>query len=395
MSNTQGQRYASLDGLRGVASLVVIGYHALLVVPAISALYVDKVNPAAFSLEWWLFHTPLRLLFAGHEAVLVFFVLSGFVLTLPFLKRPPTGRSTLAYYGRRIVRLYVPVWASVALAFGLAVAVPRDPSMGGWMGTHHAPTLSSTWHDLTLLFGTSNLNSPLWSLTWEVWFSLLMPVMFLLIRATRAARWWWAAIPLLMVISAVARFDAFRHALPAAWITADLLQYLPVFAIGMLLAFNRDRLTATASRIRTWWPIVAGALLLTVSPTVIAPNGYGPLQAFAYLLSLTGVAAIVVLAFASPVQRPLEARPVQWAGTRSFSIYLVHEPILVAAALLVGANGWWWLLIAAALIPVILLTAEVFHRFVERPSITLSRKVGRAIEARRPAPVVPVAQENV
>src|SRR3954463_2703896 len=100
VSNTQGQRYASLDGLRGVASLVVIGYHALLVVPAISALYVDKVNPAAFSLEWWLFHTPLRLLFAGHEAVLVFFVLSGFVLTLPFLKRPPTGRSTLAYYGR-------------------------------------------------------------------------------------------------------------------------------------------------------------------------------------------------------------------------------------------------------------------------------------------------------
>ncbi|WP_285116413.1 acyltransferase [Leifsonia sp. fls2-241-R2A-40a] len=394
MSNPQSTRYASLDGLRGVASLVVLGYHALLVVPAISALYIDKVDPSAFSPEWWLFKTPFRLLFAGHEAVLVFFVLSGFVLTLPFLSRPPTRRSTLAYYGRRIVRLYVPVWASLVLALALALAVPRNPAMGGWMGTHHAPTVSSTWHDPVLLFGTSNLNSPLWSLTWEVWFSLLMPVMFLLIRFTRAARWWWAAIPLLMLVSAAARFDVIRRALPDAGLTADLLQYLPVFGIGMLLAVNRNRLAAAAGRIRTWWPIVAGALLLTISPTLIAPNGYGVGQAFAYLLSLTGVAGIVVLAFASPVRRPLEARPVQWAGTRSFSIYLVHEPILVATALLVGANGWWWLLTAAAVIPIILLTAEVFHRFVERPSITLSRAVGRAIEGRRATAPVPAAVQN-
>ncbi|WP_431247643.1 acyltransferase family protein [Leifsonia xyli] len=108
-----------------------------------------------------------------------------------------------------------------------------------------------------------------------------------------------------------------------------------------------------------------------------------PLQAFAYLLSLTGVATIVALAFASPVRRALETRPLQWAGTRSFSIYLVHEPILVAAAILVGADGWWWLLVAAPLVPVILLVAEVFHRFVERPSITLSRTVGRALARER------------
>lgn len=394
MSEPQETRYASLDGLRGVASLIVVGYHALLVVPAISALYIDKANPHPLSVEWWLYNTPLRLLFAGHEAVLVFFVLSGFVLTLPFLGRPPTARSTLAYYGRRIVRLYVPVWASVALALALALAVPRNPALGGWMGTHHDPTASNVWHDLLLLLGTSNLNSPLWSLTWEVWFSLLMPVMFLLIRVLRVARWWWAAVPMLMLVSAASRFDAVRHALPASWLTADLLQYLPVFAIGMLLAANRAGVVSVASRVRSWWPIVVAALLLTVSPTLIAPNGYGALQAFAYLLSLTGVTAVVALAFASPVRRALEARPVHWAGTRSFSIYLVHEPILVAAALLVHADGWWWLLIAAALVPVILLVAEAFYRVVERPSIGLSRAVGRAIGARPSTPAVPVPQRS-
>ncbi len=355
-------RYAALDGLRGVAALIVVGYHALLVVPAVSAVYVGKVEPAAFTPEWWLYATPLRLLFAGHEAVLVFFVLSGFVLTLPFLAQPPTARSTLAYYGRRIVRLYLPVWGALAFALALALAVPRDPAIGGWLGSHHAPTVHDVWHDALLLFGTSNLNSPLWSLTWEVWFSLLMPLM----------------------LSALARFDVIRAALPASWLTADMLQYLPVFGIGMLLAFQKDAIRAASARVRSWWPIVTTAALLTVSPSLIAPVGWGPLAAFAYLLSLVGVLTIVALAFASPARRPLEARPVQWVGTRSFSLYLVHEPILVAAALLVGVSGWWpWVAIAVALVPAILLAAALFYRVLEHPSIGLSRRVGRLIAAPR------------
>ncbi|WP_374113148.1 acyltransferase family protein [Leifsonia shinshuensis] len=161
--------------------------------------------------------------------------------------------------------------------------------------------------DLLRVRRTSNLNSPLWSLTWEVWFSLLMPLMFVLIRLTRANR---------------------------------------------------------------------------CSPSLIAPAGWGPLAAFAYLLSFVGVLTIVALAFASPARRPLEARPVQWVGKRSFSLYLVHEPILVAAALLVGVSGWWpWVPIAVALVPAILLVAALFYRVVEQPSIGLSRRVGRLLAA--------------
>ena len=383
MSASHETRYQSLDGLRGVASLIVVGYHALLVVPTISTLYVQHTNPPTLSVEWWLYATPLRLLFAGHEAVLVFFVLSGFVLTLPFLSSPPTARSTLAYYGRRVIRLYLPVWASLVVALALALAVPRQPG-DSWLGSHHAPTASSLWHDVVLLFGTSNLNSPLWSLTWEVWFSLLMPVMFVIIRFARVDLWWWAAIPALMVTSALSRFETVRHALPMGWLTADLMQYLPVFGIGMLLAFNRDRIAAAAARVTRWWPIVLGALLLGVSPTVLARNGgYGVAHAGTYVLSLIGVTVIVCLAFASPARRPLLARPVQWAGSRSFSLYLIHEPILVAVALLLGARSWWWVPVAVAAIPVILAAAEGFYRVVERPSIRLSRAVGRAINARK------------
>ena len=381
-SRTAESRYASLDGLRGVASLIVVGYHALLVVPAVSAIYVDKVAPNAFTPAWWLYATPLRLLFAGHEAVLVFFVLSGFVLTLPLLVRPLTARSTVAYYGRRAVRLYLPVWGALLFALALALAVPRDPSVGGWLGSHLPPTAHALRQDAVLLFGTSNLDSPLWSLTWEVWFSLLLPLLFVLIRLTRAQRWWWAAIPLLIGLSTLARFDAVRASLPASWLTADMLEYLPVFGIGMLLAFQRDRIRAAAARIRVWSPIVVAALVLTVSPTLVAPPGWGGRQAVGYVLSLVGVTVIVALAFAGPLRRPLEARPVQWAGRRSFSIYLVHEPIIVATALVVGVSGWWpWLGIAVLLVPVVLLIAHWVYDAVERPSIGLSRRVGRLITA--------------
>lgn len=396
MSNPQ-HRYASLDGLRGIAALSVVLYHALLVVPAISALYIEKTSPDALTPEWWLFRTPLRLLMPGHEAVLIFFVLSGFVLTLPLLTRRQTGRSLLAYYGRRILRLYIPVWGAIAFALLLAVTIPRDPSVGSsWLATHVPPTFSAVWHDLVLVFGTSNLDSPLWSLTWEVWFSLLLPVMFVLLKVARVHQWWLGGIALMIALSAISRFPAVLHLLPMSWLTGGMLQYLPVFGIGMILASRRETIAEWASRIHVWWPIIVATLLLLISPTLI-PTGatYTPAAATLAALSLIGVAGVVVLALESPARKQLQTKPVQWAGTRSFSIYLIHEPILVAAALLTRANGWLpWLFVAAAAIPVILLAAEGFYRTIEHPSMRLSQRVGRAINTKKFPSTAPRVQQR-
>ncbi|MGJ4846336.1 acyltransferase family protein [Leifsonia sp. Le1] len=379
-----GHRYRSLDGLRGVAALSVVIYHALLVVPAVSVLYIEKADATPLTPEWWLFRTPLRLVMPGHEAVLIFFVLSGFVLTLPLLTHRQSPRSILAYYGRRILRLYVPVWGAVAFALLLAVAVPRDPSVGSsWLATHLPPTFSAVWHDLVLVLGTSNLDSPLWSLTWEVWFSLLLPVMFVLLKVARVHDWWLGGIALLIALSAVSRFPAVLDALPLSWLTGGILQYLPVFGIGMIVASRRETIARLATRIRSWWPVIAGALLLMISPSLV-PTGavYTPVSAALAAVSLIGVAGVVFIALEAPARRVLETRPVQWAGTRSFSVYLIHEPILVAAALVTGADAWLpWLFVALALLPVVLLAAEGFYRVIERPSMLLSQRVGRAILA--------------
>jgi len=74
-------RYTSLDGLRGLASLVVLVHHCFLISPQLAAA-VDSNGTGPFeSWVWWVTFTPVHLLWAGQEAVIVFFILSGFVLT--------------------------------------------------------------------------------------------------------------------------------------------------------------------------------------------------------------------------------------------------------------------------------------------------------------------------
>lgn len=101
-------------------------------------------------------------------------------------------------------------------------------------------------------------------------------------------------------------------------------------------------------------------------------------------LSLLGVTGIVLLALGWPaLQRRLTLRPAQWLSTRSFSLYLVHEPLLVAAALLLGGPSVAvWGLLALPLLAIVLVVAEAFHRVAERPSQRLAREFGPGPGAR-------------
>lgn len=115
-------RLRELDGLRGLAALIVLFYHISLTYPSLAVPYYAQPveGPLAFALTY----TPLHLLRDGRMAVYIFFVLSGLVLALPVLAR---GRAYpwLAYYPQRLIRLYLPVWAAVALGVALIALVPR------------------------------------------------------------------------------------------------------------------------------------------------------------------------------------------------------------------------------------------------------------------------------
>ena len=364
-------RLAGLDGLRGLAALVVLVHHGMLVLPTLS-----RVQEAGHARDgpWWawaLTHTPLHLAWLGEEAVVVFFVLSGFVLAVPAAR--PTFRWS-AYYPQRLVRLYLPVWASLVLAAVVLLLLPRDPDAAhsSWVAARAGIDPGAAWTDALLLGGVSTVNAPLWSLRWEVVFSLLLPVYVL--AARRARRW--APTLAVALLAAIA---------VGTLLGDDALRYLPIFGLGVLMAFHRRELGAWASwmdarrRPRAAWALLAAATGVALTGRWIVeavPVSGGVLGAAGSGAAVVGAAGAVLLALHWPDGvRALRRAPVQWLGRRSFSLYLVHEPVVIALAFVLPADRPW--LPAAAAVALSLLVTAAFYRMVEAPSHRLARSVGR------------------
>ncbi|MEJ5912901.1 acyltransferase family protein [Pseudokineococcus sp. 1T1Z-3] len=374
----QQVRFPGLDGLRGVAALVVVVFHALLLSPVL-----DDVDAGAGPQQpsWWITHTPLSLLWSGPQAVFVFFVLSGFVLLLPVA----TGRGIRwrSYFPQRLLRLYVPVWGSIVLALAFAALVPRTPQPGlsGWYNAH-APVQDwqTTLQDAVLVLGTDWLNSPLWSLRYEVLFSLLLPLYVL--GAVLLRGLWAPKLVALLVVVGVAEA-----------LGMDRLTYLTMFALGAVLALEHERVVDLARRVARvaghrlgWAPgvlvAVVAVLLLTVEASLfLVGDGVevlrDELRGVALSLQLLGAClAVLLAAHWAPAVRWLSGRRVQWVALRSFSLYLVHEPVVVSSAAL-----WPGAPVAVHVVVGLvggLVLSDLFFRAVEHPAHLLSRRVGRA-----------------
>ncbi len=379
-------RLRSLDGVRGIAALVVVVHHALHLDPTFARVQA-AVSAAGESTGVWAFtHTPLHLVWAGEEAVLVFFVLSGYVLTLPSTRRPVHWRE---YFPRRLVRLYVPVWAAIVLAVSLkAMLEPVSVAeCGAWLHSRASAPLGDAWHDAALVAGAGLLDSPLWSLQWEVLFSLGLPLYLLLRR--RGTRW--VAVEAVGLLAIVGVGTA----------TGSMaLRYLPIFGLGVLLAQHPQVLDGISGwldgrrRPRVAWGLVVAsvAVLLTARWIVRGlPEPSRILEAAASGATVVGAAAVVLVALRwAPGAAVLERPGVQWLGARSFSLYLVHEPVIVATALVLPLS-WGPAPVAAVGVTAAFAVTMAFYRLVEQPSIELSRRVGRlargvASPSRPPAP---------
>lgn len=352
-------RYSSLDGLRGLAAAVVVIHHCFLVSPDLSLAVAGFDTATLEPWVWWGTFTPLHLLWAGTEAVYVFFILSGFVLMLPFVgDKQPTWR---AYYAKRFVRIYIPVWASLVIALLLSWIVPRtgSPELSAWLLIHDESP--NVLFDGVLVGGAGSLNSPLWSLQWEMLFSITLPLYVILALRIRTA---W--LPCLLTLFSLIAVGTVTY-MPA-------IVYMSMFGIGVLLAVRRDaleRFGRSLSRVR-WIGLIACSMLLLSSRWL-----FPQLSTVICMACIGG--ALLVFAFIAcpPAVRAGNHRILQWLGTRSFSLYLVHEPIVVSIGFASHIGNPF--LIAAIAIPASLAAAELFFRCAERPGHLLAGRVGRLV----------------
>ncbi len=365
------RRLVALDGMRGVAAFVVMIYHASLV--------------ARPHLEWgdaplWtaLTQSPLKLLTAGTEAVLVFFVLSGLVVALPALRQ---GFDWARYYPSRLLRLYLPVWAALAFTSALILAIPRNSeaaAAGSWLVRANATDVSlpALLGEGSLMLKSYDIDNVLWSLRWEIVFSLTLPAFVMVARLV--GRHWLAAIAAAAALGILGRL-----------IGVDALVYLPVFFFGTLMAVRLQDVVDWAHRPHPkWlWPsILIGSALLLVASWLARPLLPAGTAGSLVLWGLAGpgAAGLILAAVGSRgLEGFMSGRIPQWLGKISFSLYLVHVPVLATLAFVIGDSGWW--LVTLIGLPLSLVAGWAFFRWVETPSHRLARKVQGSAERKAPA----------
>jgi peptidoglycan/LPS O-acetylase OafA/YrhL len=347
---TQGNRRADIQGLRAVAVLLVLAYHAGL---------------------------PAR---GGFVGVDVFFVVSGFVITA-MLEREwrRSGRVRLGrFYMRRFKRL-TPALALMTAAVALMSVVFLSP-----LGTQQ--TAAETGIGAMLLvanfviavttggyFDAAAVTNPLlhtWSLSVEEQFYLVFPALLVLswalMRKRSLSATPYAAVAAVAVVSfglAVAGtmdvgFRGSRFLLGFYSPSARAWE----FAVGALLALALARRIPRAPRLLALLGVV-GLLGIILSVAVI--NSATPFPGAWTLMPVTSTLLLLLAGtdVSAPTTRLLSIAPIVRIGDWSYSIYLWHWPFIVYAGLLWHGNRVA-LLVAAALS---FIPAIASYRWVEEP----------------------------
>lgn len=334
-SNTSsGWRLPALDGVRGVAALSVLVGHAA----------QEAGSDGRTLIGAWL-------RYGGQGGVVLFFVLSGFLLFLPWLKpHPPTFR---VYAARRCLRIMPAYYVSV-----LAMALFFRPGA--------VPIL---FHLLFLPSFTFTLLPVYWTLQVEEFFYWSLPVLAMVVKRFGAG----LTVAFSVVLSVVYASAVLRVVPPKYWflLLSQTPFYLPAFAGGLAAAVAWRR----GVKLR-WAALSAPFSYLLVAPiaehyrfvsaTVVGAKIALPIS---NLVLVPGVVALVLSA-AGGAQEWLAARPLRFVGKISFSLYLWHYVVIKYVPIPTALSHSVIARVAHALI-FSLPIAYLGHRFVEMPFLKL------------------------
>ncbi len=376
-------RLRHLDSLRGIAAFTVLTAHALSVYPLLEG---ERLDGFLRVLQVAVTSTPLGILVSGGAAVRLFFVLSGFVLALPFVAGRGGGWAGFAV--RRWLRLWPTFVAALAIGVVLRLAVP-DPDLsraGSFLRPNWEPDLTA-WGvlehvPLVTAFPYYMVDSPMWSLAHEMRISLLFPLLMLLVLRGGAALSL-AVTAALGVVGALA-----TGVLGDDYVSLGYtLQFLLLFAVGALLARHRTALgtwyRALPGPVRLLGLALAGACY--VAPNLPVPELLRSAPLDNWVVGLGSAWLILAVLNEGLLQRLLHLRVLTWLGDISYCVYLLHLPVLLAVlGLGQGVLPLPVLLLVALVVSLAL--AHLTHRLVEVPSTGWARRAGRAVDARTARP---------
>jgi peptidoglycan/LPS O-acetylase OafA/YrhL len=378
MQTPPGHRFRSLDSLRGIAALIVVVHHLALVLPQ-----ATQDEFAAITL-------PLVL--SGRFAVMVFFVLSGFVLALPYFDDKDVPY--VQYIVRRFCRVYIP-FAFAVVVSGVCCALiggPYMPMFSKWINEFWAaPVTGQLIAQQLLMTGSDGLKSisldpPIWSLIVEMRISILFPLLVLCVR-----RFGWASVTVALVLAygcgklQIAIGEKTAAGVPESVIGTFLFtgRYVILFLLGVIMAARLSKMKELARSLSPKRHATALAGLMAVW-LVLAYKDFetshsGAVDVFCGVFAMYLIALCVTF---PKLSLRLSGTVWLWLGDISYSLYLIHMPVMLVVFYLLHPYASLPVMVAVSF-SAALIAGHVMHYLVERPSMTLGRKLSARLKAAR------------
>lgn len=427
-SNGQKKTIAVLDGVRAIACFSVIAYHINLTT---SGYHDWQAAPLGMFLP--------SLMMTGFSGVMLFFVLSGFLLFMPYAKAILFGNqwpSMRQFYLRRALRILPGYYVSLGLIILWMQPQYLQPEHWKELGLFLTFTMDSS--HLTF----QKLNGPFWTLAVEWQYYLLLPFLAMgfgwivnKLGGKSLQRRWWTLMGCLAFMACWGvssrywgpYFSSYTpHHFPPIILKGAIFflygisgKYLEDFAIGMIISscYILSQQIATEHPLNWFkegihryslWLWGMGILTLFFMACWTGNYWYPHIMPFFDNLSSSysqyhefglafgyGLCIMALLFGPGNLRRPLEWLPVRWLGNISYGLYMWHLPILISFFAYIQSYtntvrhlwvySFYWVCVIIIIIPF----SYVFYLLIEQPWIQLGNKIvgkKRRIVPEKPAP---------
>lgn len=439
------QALSALNGLRGVACLIVFGYHLLFVWTRSSDVsWGTVINTEGFDegevLKYQgndqksLFQLPfIRLLYAGHAMVIVFFVISGYVLSHKPIKLMRSGkfeelqrvlsssvfRRGFRLFGPTLIGTFVTMLLTYAGYFEAGKSVRTDPVTYRGTNEEHPVAFSTLSAQISdWMSSTANLISNVWN--WNLYFNNYDPHLWTIPLEFRSS------IILFLTLLGLSRLRPVARLLITFTFVSLCLAYWArwevfLFLTGMIIAeldiiygvFTEtpildEKAPSKSDRSLSWlWGgVMLVGLFLNSCPSVQPVNAPGYMYLATYVTepyswqpgrpfqAIGGCLVVWSFMHLPKIQKIFTTRVAQYLGQISYAFYIVHGPILHAFGYnlvlrcwsLTGnetnlAFGAGLALAVLIILPLAIWAADIFWRAVDTPCVELAKWIETRLSA--------------
>ncbi|AFY74974.1 putative acyltransferase [Synechococcus sp. PCC 7502] len=363
------KRYLELDSLRGLAAFAVFVTHAFGLIWNTSI----KIPILSFILDSI---SPIQILWNGSAAVDFFFVLSGFVLALPFLSQNKQV-NYLDFLKRRCFRIYPTYWIAMLIAVFMRLFYEHGSLFGlsDWINDYWQDVLTTkeiikqTILHIFLITpflepDTRLINPVIWTLSVELRISLIFPFCIMLMSTIDKKR-----VSVLYSLIMFTLSNIFSLLFP-------YFTYLPIFIIGGLTCLYKDQLLMFLEKYSKisfikYYFLILGLYLYGSRYFLSYVNDYGQ-----HIISAIGSCLLILISISTyKVSRFLLLSPLQFMGKISYSFYLIHLPVMIFVSSFVYPLTKSVLLCWMVSLIISIITAYLLGIMVEIPSQKLAKKL--------------------